>query len=160
MDSCLPRRIRLPALAVLAIAPVLCGGCATVDGTPMQAISVYVADGLDRPVEGMRCRLANGAADHFGTTPIFDVQVRRSASDLEIECRRGGLLARGTAVSRGSALASVMLPGGTAALLIDHLTGYRYAYPTTLRLRIGEHLFFDAAAAESRQRLELALDAR
>lgn len=151
----------MPALAAAAIVASLCSGCATVNGTPMQSISVFAVDGLDRPVAGMRCRLANSAADHFGTTPIFDVQVRRSASDLEIECRRGPLLARGTAVSRGSALASVVLPGGTAALLIDHLTGYRYAYPTTLRLRVGEHLVFDAASeTESRNRLELALDTR
>jgi hypothetical protein len=39
-----------------------------------------------------------------------------------------------------------MLPGGSAAVLIDHVTGYAYAYPRAMQLRIGEHLVFDAAA--------------
>jgi hypothetical protein len=129
--------------AALAASALLLGGCATVAGTPMQAVSIQALDAFDRPVDGMRCRIVNNAADYFGTTPIFDLQVRRSSSDLEIECRRGSLLARGTAVSRGMMLASVLLPGGTAALIIDHLSGYRYSYPTRLQLRIGEHLVFD-----------------
>jgi hypothetical protein len=37
-----------------------------------------------------------------------------------------------------------LLPGGTAMLAIDHLSGYRYAYPDWIRLRIGQHLVFDA----------------
>jgi hypothetical protein len=128
---------------VLGAATLLLGGCATVNGTPMQAVSIQAVDAFDRPVDGMRCRIVNDAADYFGTTPIFDLQVRRSSSDLEIECRRGSLLARGTAVSSGSMLASVLLPGGTAALIIDHISGYRYSYPSRLKLRIGEHLVFD-----------------
>jgi hypothetical protein len=136
-------------LLVAAIAVSLAlGGCATVTGSPTQPISIHTVDANDRPIEGMRCRVINGAAEYFGTSPMYDLQVRRASSDLDIECRRGALVARGTAVSRGSAAgaaAKVLLPGGTASLVIDHVSGYRYAYPSTLRLRVGQHLVFDAS---------------
>jgi hypothetical protein len=134
---------RLPlAFAALALA-----GCATVTGTSNQSIHIQTVDAFDRPVEGMRCRAINGAAEYYGDSPMFNLSVRRSASDLQIECHRGSLVARGTAVSRGSALdgaVKALLPGGTAMLAIDHMSGYRYAYPSWVRLRVGQHLVFDA----------------
>ncbi len=130
--------------AAMIAGALAAAGCATVTGTPTQPVSIQTVDAFGRPVDGMRCRVANSAADYFGSTPMFDLQVRRSSSDLEVECRRGPLVARGTAVSRGTHLASAILPGGTAAVVIDHLTGYRYAYPSRLQLRVGEHLVFDS----------------
>jgi hypothetical protein len=77
---------------------------------------------------------------------MHDVPVRRSASELEIECRRGAQIARGTAVSRGGlSILQGVLPGGTAMIVLDHMTGYRYSYPNEIRLRVGEHLVFDRA---------------
>jgi hypothetical protein len=144
---------------LLLAATLLASGCATVTGTATQPVSIHAVDTFDRPVEGMRCRITNAAADYVGSTPMYDVQIRRSASDLQIECRRGTLLARATAVSRGSGLLGAVLPGGTAAILIDHLSGYRYSYPNTMRLRIGEHLVFDGdAEPPARGRVELAFD--
>jgi hypothetical protein len=130
----------------LAACLALLTGCATMTGTSNQRISVQTFDAQERPIE-MRCRVVNGSAEYFGDTPLFDLSVRRSATDLEIECKRGALVARGTAVSRGwtAKAAQVILPGGTASELIDHITGYRYTYPSTLRLRIGQHLVFDAS---------------
>jgi hypothetical protein len=139
--------LRLAALAALAATTLMAGGCATVTGESTQRVSIVALDDADRPVP-MRCRVSNGAAEYFGDAPMHDVMVRRSASNLEIECRRGALVARGTAISRGgvaSALQAV-LPGGTAMVAIDHLTGYHYAYPAEIRVRIGEHLVFDRAA--------------
>lgn len=127
---------------------MLASGCATMTGTATQSINVHTVDASDRPIEGMRCRIINGSAEYFGTSPMYDLRVRRSSSDLDIECRRGTLSARGTAVSRGSAaMAAIkaLLPGGTAAVAVDHFTGYRYAYPHTMRLRVGQHLVFDAS---------------
>lgn len=138
-------RTLLPFAAV-AVSFVL-GGCATMTGTPTQAISILTVDANDRPVGGMKCRVVNGSAEYFGTSPMYDLQVRRSSGDLDIECRRGPLVARGTAVSRGSAAAAAvkaLLPGGTASLVVDHVSGYRYAYPSAMRLRVGQHLVFDA----------------
>lgn len=145
MSSSAVRTLLLVTAVTVSLA---LGGCATVTGSPTQSISIHTVDANDRPVEGMKCRVINGSAEYFGTSPMYDLQVRRSSSDLDIECRRGGLVARGTAVSRGSAPAAAvktLLPGGTASLLIDHVSGYRYAYPSAMRLRVGQHLVFDAS---------------
>lgn len=140
------------AFLPLSLIPVcgLLGGCATVTGDATQRVSIYAVDAADRPVAGLRCRVSNSAADYVGDTPLRDLPVRRSASDLQIECRQGALLARGTAVSRGGlSLLQGVLPGGSALLAFDHLTGYRYAYPAEIRLRVGEHLVFDGSAARA-----------
>jgi hypothetical protein len=103
----------------------------------------------------MRCRVINGSAEYYGDSPMYDVPVRRSFSDLEIECRRGALMARGTAISRsGMSLLQGMLPGGSALIAVDHLSGYLYTYPADIRVRAGEHLVFDS----ERPRGELAAD--
>lgn len=147
-------------IPTLLLAAVALSGCATLNGTPTQPVSIHAVDAFDRPVEGMRCRISNSAAEYLGSTPMFDLQVRRSASDLQIECRRGDAVARGTAISRGDSLAAAILPGGTAAIVVDHLTGYRYAYAPTLRLRVGAHLVFDPKAPPpAAAPVTLALDA-
>jgi hypothetical protein len=132
--------------SLLACSALLASGCATVSGTPTQAIVIQAVDAKDQPVPGMRCRASNGATEYFGDAPMLDLRVRRSSADLVVECRRGNLVARGTAVSRGDTVLTGVMPGGMAALVIDHVTGYRYTYPTTMRLRVGQHLVFDTAS--------------
>jgi hypothetical protein len=137
----MPRPLLLLPLALLA------AGCATLTGDALQSISIHTVDAHDRSIAGFRCRVINGSAEYVGDSPLLDLRVRRSASDLEIECRHGSHVARATAVSRGSAIdgaVKALLPGGTVMLAVDHLTGYRYAYPSAMRLRIGQHLVFDA----------------
>jgi hypothetical protein len=132
----------LAPAALLALA-----GCATLEGSPTQPITVHTVDATGKPVNGMRCRIANGSADYFGNSPLLDVQIRRSGSDLEIECRSGTQIARATAFARGPSVGGmVLLPGGGAAALIDRLSGYAYAYPRAMQLRIGEHMIFDVSA--------------
>ncbi len=142
-EQCTVRRI-----ALLALVPVaMLSGCATLTGEPTQVINVQTLDARGHAVEGMRCRVSNGSEEYFGSSPMFALSVRRSSSDLEVQCQRGALSARATAVSRGNtttALLKTILPGGGAATVIDHLTGYRYAYPVDLQLRVGQHLVFDA----------------
>lgn len=131
----------------LSLASLALSGCATLTGEPTQRINVQTLDENGRAIEGMHCRVSNGNKVYFGTSPMFGLKVRRSANDLEIACHRGQLQARATAVSRGntaSALFKAVLPGGGAATVIDHVTGYRYAYPLDLQLRVGQHLVFDA----------------
>jgi hypothetical protein len=132
---------------LLALVPLTFTGCATINGSPLQAITVQTVDAAGKPVHGMHCRLANGEGDYYGNSPLLDVQVRRSGSDLEIECRRGNQVARATAFSRSPSLTgAVLLPGGGAAALIDRISGYAYAYPRSMQLRIGEHMLFDVSA--------------
>jgi hypothetical protein len=138
---------RLSRCLLLPLAALAVAGCATVTGTPLQSVNIHVVDAFDRPIPGMRCHASNEFADYYGDAPMRDLQVRRSASDLVVECHRGSLVARGTAISRGSMVdgaVRALLPGGTAMLAIDHLSGYRYAYPGWIQLRGGEHLVFDA----------------
>lgn len=142
-----PQAARPFAVLVALLGAVLSGGCATITGEATQVINVQTLDARGVAVEGMRCHVSNGSAEYFGNSPMFALSVRRSSSDLEIVCRRGAQVARATAVSRGSksvALMKAVLPGGTASTVVDHMTGYRYAYPTDLHLRVGQHLVFDA----------------
>lgn len=142
----LPSPLRRLAVAALAAgATLFASGCATVTGEPTQRVTIVAVDSQQQPIPGMRCRVRNGAAEYVGDSPMRDVPVRRSASDLQIECRRGSEIARGTAIARGGvgSVVQAMLPGGTALVVLDHLTGYRYAYPAEIRVRAGEHLVFD-----------------
>jgi hypothetical protein len=68
------------------------------------------------------------------TTPAIDVPVRRSFSDLQIECRRGNDVAMGTVVPRRHGLEQALVPFGSVAVAIDHISGHLYAYPTVVRL--------------------------
>lgn len=142
---------RLAAFAVVVVAALL-SGCATLTGTATQAIEIQAVDERNRTVRGMECRVANGAGEQIVTLPANEIQVRRSSSELEIECRLGTQVARGTAVARGDAkMENSFIPGSSIAALVDHLSGYMYSYPTPLTLRVGEHLrfeFSDAPRAE------------
>ncbi len=134
----------------MVIQAVLLGACATITGDPTQVVHVETLDEQGQPIEGMRCHLRNASSDYFGDSPLFNLEVHRSSSDLKIECRLGDRIAEGAAVSRSglrggiTGAANLVLPGGSAYMVIDHLTGYRYAYPTWVRLQIGRKLVFDA----------------
>lgn len=149
-----PPRIRMTRFAAFAVLlpAALSSGCATLSGSATQAIEIRAVDERDRPVHGMECRVANGAGEQIVTLPAREVRVRRSSTELEVECRRGAQVARGTAVARGDAkMENSFIPGGSIAALVDHLSGYMYSYPTPLTLRAGEHLrfeFSDAPRAE------------
>ncbi|HEX4598041.1 MAG TPA: hypothetical protein VH278_09665 [Burkholderiaceae bacterium] len=142
---------RLSALALSSICVSLLGACATVTGDPTQVVHVETLDARGQPIEGMRCHLSNASSDYFGDSPMFGLEVHRSASDLKISCRSGDLVAEGTAVSRSgirggiTGAVNLMMPGGSGLMVIDHFTGYRYAYPSWVQLRIGQKLVFDAS---------------
>jgi hypothetical protein len=142
---------RLSALAFSAIAIALVGGCATVTGDPTQIVHVETLDERGQPIEGMRCHLSNASSDYFGDSPLFNLEVHRSSSDLKINCRLGDRIAEGRAVSRSglrggiTGAVNLMMPGGSGMMVIDHFTGYRYAYPAWVQVRIGQKLVFDAS---------------
>jgi hypothetical protein len=136
----------LRSACLLAIVAAL-SGCATVTGEPTQDVTIVTVDAKGMPVDGLRCVVANGSDEWVGNSPMHGLQVRRSATNLQIECRRGAQIAWGTAISRGGlrGTAALLMPGGTAMVAVDHLSGYRYSYPQLIKLRIGEHLVFDAS---------------
>lgn len=136
---------RLPGVLLTAL---FASGCATITGDAMQAIDIVTVDAQDRPLRGMMCTLVNGSGEQTVITPAASVQVRRSATELEIECVRDGQVARGTVVARGeNKMEHSFIPGGSLLAVIDHMSGYMYSYPSPLVLRAGEHLRFEFSSA-------------
>jgi len=141
---------RLTVLAIASVQAALLSGCATITGDPTQVVHIETLDEHGQPIQGMRCHLSNASSDYFGDSPLFGLEVHRSSSDLKIACRKGNRIAEGTAVSRSgvrggvTGVANLLFPGGSAYVVVDHLTGYRYTYPTWLRLQIGQNMVFDA----------------
>jgi len=132
---------------MIGVPVALLGACATMTGDPTQVLQIETVDEQGHPVEGMRCHLSNASSEYFGDSPMFGLEVHRSSSDLQITCRLGNRIAEAKAVSRGGVrgAAAMLLPGGTAYMMIDHISGYRYTYPTWLRLQVGQKLVFDAS---------------
>jgi hypothetical protein len=137
--------LRVLARVATGVFVIASAGCATITGSSTQTIEVTTADARDRTVRGMTCTLTHGPGSYVVDTPAVDLEIRRSASDLEIECRRGSQVAKGTVVPRAeSAIAHSFIPGGSIATLVDYATGAMYTYPTPLRLKIGQHLRFES----------------
>lgn len=134
-------------LGAVAAVGLQLAGCATLTGDGTQSIQVEAVDEQGQAVTGMRCKFSNMSSDYYADTPVYDLQVHRSASDLNISCRLGDRIAEGRAVSRGGlrGVGAVLLPGGSAYMMIDHLTGYRYTYPAWVRVQVGQKLVFDAS---------------
>lgn len=138
---------RVSAVGIAAFQITLLGACATLTRDATQTLAIETIDDQGRPVHGMRCHVSNGSSEYFGDSPMFGLEVHRSWSDLKISCRQGNRFAEGTAVSQGgvTGAAAMLLPGGSAYMVIDHLTGYRYAYPTWIRLQVGQKMVFHAS---------------
>jgi hypothetical protein len=132
----------LRAAAWLALALWL-GGCSTLHGDFHQTLQVDALDAHDRPVEGMRCQIGSGASAKTFVTPAKDVRVRRGFESLNIECRLDGLVATATVKPRRERMEEALLPFGSVGVFVDHLSGSLYAYPTSLHLRVGQHLVLE-----------------
>lgn len=126
------------------LALALClSGCSTLTGNFHQTLQIDALDAENRPVEGMQCQVGSADAARHVVTPATDVRVPRSFYSLNIECRKDALIATATVKSRREGLEEAMLPFGSAGVFVDHLSGALYAYPTTLHLRVGQHLVLE-----------------
>jgi hypothetical protein len=146
--------LQILRVAALAFAAALASGCATVSGNATQPISIQTVDAEGRVIEGMSCRVSNDSAQYAGDSPMFDLRVRRSSMPLVIECRGDGRpLARAVVVPRadGALAAQMLLPGGSSFMLIDHVTGFMYAYPRWIRLQAGSDMVFDRRDERGRE---------
>jgi len=132
----------LQAGACLALASWL-AGCSTVTGDFHQKLRIDAQDAQNRPVDGMQCQVGSGASALHVVTPAADVRVRRAMQPLAIECHRDSLVATATVKSRRERMEEALLPFGSAGVFIDHLSGALYAYPTTLHLRVGQHVVLE-----------------
>jgi hypothetical protein len=140
--------------SLLALTTLLAGGCATVRGDATQPISIQTVDAQGRAIEGMSCRVNNDSAQYVGDSPMFDLKVRRSSMPLVIECRGDARpVARAVLVPRADSAvaAQLLLPGGTSFMVIDHVTGFMYAYPRWVRLQAGADMVFDRRDERGRE---------
>lgn len=135
-------RLSFARLSLLMLT-LLATGCGTISLPSHQPLQILAFDALDRPVAGLECTVSNSAGQWQVRTPATDVPVRRAFSDLEIDCRRGSEVAMGTVVPRRDRVEQALVPFGSVAVAIDHLTGHLYSYPTVVRLRLGQHLRFE-----------------
>jgi hypothetical protein len=134
--------------AAMALAGWL-AGCSTIQGDFHQKLQIDALDARDRPVEGLPCHIGSGDSAVNFVTPGRDVRVRRSEHPLAIECGRGNQVATATVKPQRERMEEALLPFGvgTAGVFIDHLSGSLYGYPTTLRLRVGQHLVLEHGGA-------------
>jgi hypothetical protein len=134
--------------AAMALAGWL-AGCSTIQGDFHQKLQIDALDARDRPVEGLPCHIGSGEAAVNFVTPGRDVRVRRSSHPLAIECRRDSQIASATVKSQREKMEEALLPFGvgTAGVFIDHVSGSLYAYPTTLHLRVGQHVVLEHGGA-------------
>ena len=118
---------------------VLATGCSTITGNETQQLSL-TAKGPDAAnVDGATCKLQNDKGSWEATTPSF-VNVRRSAEDLTIECKKPGFadgLLKAVSRAAGSMFGNIIFGGGIGAL-IDHNKGTGYNYPDQLPVEMGK----------------------
>jgi hypothetical protein len=126
----------------LAFALWLCG-CSTLSGDFHQKLQIDALDAQNRPVEGMRCQVGSGDSAKTISTPASDVRVRRSALPLNIECRQDSQVATAVVKPRRERMEEALLPFGSVGVFVDHLSGSLYGYPTTLHLRVGQHVVLE-----------------
>jgi hypothetical protein len=119
-------------------------GCASVVNDSTQVLKVDAKSPDGSILEGTDCKISNDRA-----TVIFKsgetTQIPRSASDLDITCKKPGLPdAYGRAISRanGGMWGNVVLGGGIGAL-VDHNRGNAYSYPEWIQVVFGQSLIFD-----------------
>jgi hypothetical protein len=130
--------------AFLGLSLALTAGCATPTASQNQSVSLRTVDVAGNPIDGVDCKLRNDKGAWEATSPTF-VPVRRSAENLEIICRRDGMLdGLATAISRvpGGMLGRILFGGGIDAL-IDHGTGSGYNYPNNLVVEMGRNKTLD-----------------
>jgi hypothetical protein len=129
-------------LAGSCLALWLCG-CSTLSGDFHQKLQIDALDAQNRPVDGMQCRVGSDASAKTFVTPATEVRIRRSAMPLAIECQRDNLVATATVSPRRERMEEALLPFGSVGVVVDHLSGSLYSYPTTLHLRVGQHLVLE-----------------
>jgi hypothetical protein len=128
--------------ACLALAQLL-GACSTVRGDFHQNLQIDALDSRNHSVEGMQCQIGSGSSAKTFATPATNVRVHRAMASLEIECRLDSLVATATVRARRERMEEALLPFGSVGVFVDHLSGSLYAYPTTLHLRVGQHVVLE-----------------
>lgn len=119
-------------------------GCASVTGSNIQTLKIEakMADGT--MVEGADCELVNELGKFRVTTPGY-VNVRRSFSNLKINCIKSGMpAANGTGKPTPNVgMFGNILIGGLVGVTVDHVRGAGYSYPEWMQMVFGKYLLFN-----------------
>lgn len=118
-------------------------GCASFLNDADQQIYLTTYDQNGSKVKGASCKLSNDFRQ--STLDSLDqVKVRRSYSDLMIECKKPGYPdANGRAVSRANAAMYGNLVTVGIGAIFDHAIGSAYTYPQHINMVFGQTLDFD-----------------
>lgn len=123
----------------MIVAVTLLSGCASITGSEIQTLMLTVNDAKDVAVTDAKCELENDKGNWQSNSPSH-VNVRRSASDLIVECKKDGM-ATGflRVISRvsGGMIGNIVF-GGAIGAIIDHTKGTGYNYPDNLYVIMGE----------------------
>lgn len=134
-----PRNMAIACAASLGFA-----GCATITSSEMQPLTLNTRTADGKAVDKANCTLKNDKGAWQLVSP-GTIAVRRSAEDLMVECRKGGV-ADGflRAISRAAAgmFGNIIFGGGIGAI-IDHNKGTGYDYPNDLPVKMGESVTVD-----------------
>lgn len=136
--------MRMAIMLTLVGISALSGGCATITSSEMQQLALMAKEESGAVLEGAKCTLRNDKGSWEGTTPGF-VNVRRSAEDLNVECRKDGQkdgLLKAISRAAGGMFGNIVFGGGIGAI-IDHNKGTGYNYPDALPVEMGKSVVVD-----------------
>jgi hypothetical protein len=129
---------------VLILSASLFGGCSTITSSEMQTVTLSTRTQGGDAVDQTKCTLKNDKGSWTATAP-GNVMIRRSAEDLNVECKKDGMsdgFLRAISRSAGSMWGNIIFGGGIGAI-IDHNKGTGYDYPNDLRVLMGESVTID-----------------
>lgn len=136
--------MKLLRLAGLASMFALSAGCATITSSEMQQLALTTKGESGKVVEGVKCTFKNDKGAWEGMSPGF-INVRRSAEDLNVECKKEGEkdgLLKAISRAAGGMFGNIIFGGGIGAI-IDHNKGTGYNYPDALPVEMGKSVIVD-----------------
>lgn len=137
------------AVTLLTVVSIV-SGCASLTSSEMQPVSLTAQTADGKVIEQAECTLRNDKGSWQAKTPSY-VEVRRSAEDLLVECKKPGLadgLLRAISRAAGGMFGNILFGGGIGAL-IDHNKGTGYNYPNTLPVKMGASVVIDRREEQS-----------
>ncbi len=122
----------------------LLSGCASITGSEMQSLSLTAVGSDGKVIDKADCALDNDKGHWTSSAPNF-VNVRRSAEDLTVVCKKEGFadgILKAVSRAAGSMFGNIIFGGGVGAL-IDHNKGTGYNYPDQLPVKMGASVLVD-----------------
>lgn len=114
-------------------------GCASITSSELQTVSLTAKDADGNAIDKVDCVLKNDKGEWKATAPA-QVSVHRSAEDLDVTCKKEGLvdgLLKAVSRAAGGMWGNIVFGGGIGAI-IDHNKGTGYNYPDALPVRMGQ----------------------